>query len=321
MSLGRALLLALALLATPLAEGQPSASAVLQQAEALLAIDPAQALELANSVLATAPNSAAGHAIAGRAAAQSSRPELAAEHLGKALALGGGDLRLELYLASALWETNRYDEAEAVFRQAWQSAQGGRRGLVAGHQLGRFLLWQGRSAEALAPLERALALDPRAPDVVLDLARALELENDPRALAAFSRAVELAPESPRARWGLAQQLVAAGRREEAAVELDVFLQLYQSEQRLVQSEGLARAVLDQAWTLLRQGDAAAAVRAFSGLGEGAEALEGLARAESARGRHPEATAVLERAIRRFPENRTLVQLLERERLAAAGKDE
>lgn len=317
---GRALLwLFLGLLAVP-ASGREDATSLLGRAEEILAREPAQALELATAALALEPGSARGHGLAGRAAAQAGRPELAVEHLGRALQLGQEDLRLRLYFASALWETARYDEAEAAFREACRAAGTGSRGAVAWHQLGRFLLWLGRSAEALEPLEHAASLTPLSPDVALDFARALDLEHDPRTPAAFARAVELAPQSPRARWGLGQSLIAAGRREEGTAALTVYEDLYRREQETVRAEGLARAALDQAWALLRAGDATAARNAFARIGDGAEALEGLASAESALGRHSEAVLILERALRRFPGHETLVRLRDRERLAAFEKE-
>lgn len=289
--------------------------------ETTLASDPRRALELAQEGLRTAPESAALHALAGRAAAQSGQPDLAVEHLGRALARGGETLQIRLYLASALWETARYDDAEASFRRACELAGTGPRGQLAWHQLGRLLLWLARAPQAVEALERAVSLGSQAPDTALDLARALDLAGDPRALAAFTRAVALAPESPRARWGLAHALRSAGRGEEAAVELEIYRELYQREQDSVRNGGLVRASLDYAWSLLRAGDAEAAAAAFARLEEVAEALEGGARAASARGRHREAVALLESAVRRFPDREDLLQFLARERLAALAEAE
>jgi|CXWL01.1.fsa_nt_gi Flp pilus assembly protein TadD len=318
MLLGRALPFALAFLVCP-AVGAGQATAWLREAEALLSREPSRAVILASQAVAFEPESLQAHAILGRAAAQAGQPELAVVHLERALNLGGEDLRLRLYLASALWEMTRYEEAEASFRRACQFAGNGPRGLVAWHQLGRLLLWLGRATEAISVLERAANLGPHAPDVALDLARALDLAGDPRTLGAFVRAVALAPESPRAHWGLAQQLLAAGRLAEGAAELELFRDLYRREQETVRNEGLERAALDQAWNLLLEGDPGAG-EAFTRLSDGAEAIEGLARAESSRGRHAQAVTVLERGVRRFPENEILARLLERERLALVGQD-
>jgi tetratricopeptide (TPR) repeat protein len=312
--------LVLLLLAACPASGERGSS-VLTEAEAVLARDPARALELALAVLGAEPELSQAHAVLGRAAAQSGQPALAVEHLGRALALGGETLQLRLYLASALWETGRYDDAEASFHRACELAGTGPRGQLAWHQLGRLLLWLARAPQAVAALERAVSLGSEAPDAALDFARALDLAGDPRALAAFTRAVALAPESPRARWGLAHALRAAGRREEAAAELEIFRELYQREQESVRSGGLVRASLDFAWSLLRDGDAEAAAAAFARLGEVAEAVEGRARAASARGRHREAVALLEAAVRRFPDREDLLQFLARERLAALAEAE
>lgn len=297
------------------------AAALVRTAEEALATEPQRAFQLAVAAVAAAPDSPAAHAVLGRAAAQSGQPALAVEHLGRALALGGETLQLRLYLASALWETGRYDDAEASFRRACELAGSGPRGQLAWHQLGRLLLWLAQAPQAVEALERAVSLGSQAPDAALDLARALDLAGDPRALAAFTRAVALAPESPRARWGLAHALRAAGRGEEAAAELEIFRELYQREQESVRNGGLVRASLDFAWSLLRDGDAEAAAAAFARLGEVAEAVEGRARAASARGRHREAVALLEAAVRRFPDREDLLQLLTRERLAALNEAE
>jgi tetratricopeptide (TPR) repeat protein len=115
-------------------------------------------------------------------------------------------------------------------------------------------------------------------------------------------------------------LLAAGRREEGASALAAYRASYEREQAVVRAEGLVRAQLDQGWSLLRESRNNEAAAVFGQLGEGAEALEGLARSEAARGRHPEAVAILERAVSRYPDHPGLQRLLALERLAVLGRE-
>jgi tetratricopeptide (TPR) repeat protein len=268
-----------------------------------------------------APASAEVCSMLGRAYLLDRQARPAAASLERALELESQDPRTALYLGSASWELGRLDEAERRFRQALASKSGAAT-LIALQQLGRLLLFQGRSAEALDPLQRAAVLLPDDVDLQLQLAQALEGiggEGKPdEALAAYRKAVALAPELARARYGLAQRLQRAGQRDEAAREMETFRRLTRAEQESVHRSNLERARLDRGWELLRGGKAGEAEALFAQLGESPEALSGVAFSRSAAGDHRGAAAALEKAVVLAPERDDLRRALDEERMAAEG---
>ncbi len=169
-----------------------------------------------------------------------------------------------------------------------------------------------------SPLRRAVEVQP-APDAVLDLARALDRAGKSgEALAAYRRAIELAPRSYTAHYGLAQLLARSGEREAAQQALATYERLYAAEQERTRRAGWERARLDHGWELLDAGEVEAAARHFAGLAESAESLAGLAAARSRLGDHRGAVAALERAVTLAPERTDLRRLLAEERLAAGA---
>lgn len=260
----------------------------------------------------------------GRSLALADRYGEAADVLERVVAQGGGDARARFYLGSALWESGRYEEAEAALRRAAEEAAGTGAEPVVGQQLGRLLLWVGRPEDAVAPLERAVALRPGAADARLDLARALEgAGRTEEALGAYRRVTELAPDSHYARWGLAQLLARIGRRDEAAEELEVYRRLYEADQERTRRSLLEESEVDRGWNLLRTGRPDEAEEVFrglvQGLGGGGDALVGLARAQAAQGDHAGAAATLERAVALEPDRPELRRALAEARLAASGE--
>lgn len=262
-----------------------------------------------------AGDTAAGRLLRGRAALLDERHAAGAEHFERAVELGADEPRTHLYLGAAYWESGRFEAAEEVYERALARAEasGGSasaRLFLPLHQLGRLRLWRGRAADAVEPLERAAVLAPAAPDVALDLARALEGAGEAeRALAAYRRAVALAPASTHARWGLARLLARGGDRAAAERELAIYRRLYEDEQERVRAEGLERARLDRGRRLLAAGDAGAAAAAFRELGESPDALAGLGRALVAAGEREAGAAALERAVALAPDRRDLRRLL------------
>ncbi|MFP3938698.1 MAG: tetratricopeptide repeat protein, partial [Thermoanaerobaculia bacterium] len=77
----------------------------------------------------------------GRSLALADRYGESADVLERAVALGASDARTRFYLGSALWESGRYDEAEAALRRAAEEAAGSGAEPVVRQQLGRLLLW------------------------------------------------------------------------------------------------------------------------------------------------------------------------------------
>ena len=141
---------------------------------------------------ALAPEVLEVHVLLARALAEERRYASAAQVYERALGLGESGLETLLYLAACYWESERYDAAEATYALARE-----RHGdaFETNYQLGQFLLWQGRAAEAVAPLERAAAQHERS-EVVFYLARARAESGDAtQAIASYQRLLELDGES------------------------------------------------------------------------------------------------------------------------------
>lgn len=259
----------------------------------------------------------------GRALALADRYGEAAEVLERAVELGAGDVRTLLFWGSALWESGRPEAADPVLARAMAAARGTGAEFLAAQQLGRLRLWAGRPEEAVAPLERAVALRPEAADARLDLARALEgAGRSEEALSAFREAVALAPDSHHARWGLAQTLARAGRREDAAEELAVYRRLYEADQERTRRIRRQEEALQRGWHLIETGRPGEAEAVFRGMEEGVEPLVGLARARAIQGDPKGAVEALERAVALAPDRRDLRRRLQEARLAAgAGGDD
>jgi len=183
------------------------------------------------------------------------------------------------------------------------------------YQLGRLLLWTSRFEEAADLLERCAVQAPSAADVQLDLARALDgAGRTDRALEAFGRAVELAPEHSEMRYGLAMALMRSGDRQAAQAELEVYSGLYEDEQRQTMQAGLERARIARGRELVRQGRAEEAVAHLSELPESAESLSALAGALRAQGDLQGAADRLAGAVALEPDRADLRALLNEIRL-------
>lgn len=110
-----------------------------------------------------------------------------------------------------------YAALEAGAREALRDLP---RNAVALKALGIALLRQGRAAEAVDPLRRALTVTPREPDLHLHLATALVGSGKAQeALASFRRAIALRARYPEAHALLGNALVGLGRADEAVLEL------------------------------------------------------------------------------------------------------
>ena len=303
----------------------PDRSRLLVEAER--ALDEGRAEDAAaiyRSLVADAPDDPHLQAHLGRALSLADRYGEAVTALERAVAGGVRDVRTLLFLGSALWESGQAEAADPIFTEAVAAAGGTGAEPLAQHQLGRLRLWAGRSEAAVAPLERAAALRPRAPDPRLDLARALAgAGRNEEAVAAFRAVLELLPDSHHARWGLAQALLRLGRREEAAAELAAYRDLYEASQERTRRFMLQRAELDRGWHLIGSGRPAEAEEVFRALiaahGEGVDPLLGLARALAGQGDHAAAAAALERAVSLAPDREDLRRILAQERLAAEGR--
>lgn len=257
------------------------------------------------------------HALLGRALALDDRYDDAIGHLVRAVELGRTDLGTLLYLGSSQWEVQRFEPAVETLTRAAERSQGTPAEFLAHHQLGRLLLFLGRSAEALPALERAASARPEAFDARLDLARALDRSGaTERAVAAYREVVEMAPGSPHARWGLGQALARLGERDAAAEQLAVYRELYQADQERTREEFVAEARLARARELFEERRLEEAERIVTDLPETAETLEALARIHATGGNFDGAVEALEKAVARAPDREDLRRLLAEARLLA-----
>lgn len=221
--------------------------------------------------------------------------------LREALELDGTNPSVRLELAAASWENGRLQEAEEQYRAVVDRAASWPLGWF---HLGRFLVWQGRFAEAIEPLERAQALGLDGVDVLLEHARALDgvraATGDAavaaRAVAAWRRVVERAPDEAFSHYGLAGALRAAGDLEGARGHLERYHVLYQRDQERTRRAGVERARVASARAEIAAGRAESALAHLAELTETVEVLEVRARAELLLGRGERARRLLERAL-------------------------
>lgn len=127
---------------------------------------------------------------------------------------GAHSAEIDLGRAQALEALGRAAEAEKEFRAA--IASGGD-----ATEYGLFLIRQGRTAEAIAVLVKAVEHSPASPDAQMTLGRALlESGRVADAIPHLERAVALRPDSPQAHLLLAKAYVRAGRPADAAAHFE-----------------------------------------------------------------------------------------------------
>lgn len=252
----------------------------------------------------------------GRARVHAQRHAAAIAPLEEALSRRPDDLESRYYLASALWETGRFEDAEASFRAGLAALDSRREGpgdWVWHQQLGRLLTWLGRYEEAVEILGVALRVAPGAADLALDFAQAVDGAGG-ESVEAYRRAAALAPSSSHAHYGLARALRAAGRPEEALRAIEIYQRLYREERARTHDTSVVRARLDQGWDRLRRGAFTAALETFEALGDLTEALRGVAAAQRGIGDLEAAIGTLERVVASAPDDETARRELEAMRL-------
>jgi tetratricopeptide (TPR) repeat protein len=144
---------------------------------------------------------------------QTGRPALAAEMIGKAIAINAGIAAYHSNLGIALQELGRPDAAIAC----WHKAIALQPDYPEAHNsLGVALKRQGRLEEAVACYRRAIDLRPQYPQALNNLGSALqEAGRLEEAIACWRRALELGPDLPEAHNNLGNVLMDQGRLEEA----------------------------------------------------------------------------------------------------------
>jgi tetratricopeptide (TPR) repeat protein len=155
-------------------------------------------------------------------------------------------------------------------------------------RLGHTYLVTGRPAEALAAMDKVLALDPRNVDALTVRAGILDAAGrKDEAREGYERALAVEPESRFLRMSLASNLATGGKLKEAIVVYESLIADFPTEQAFYQYAGIAHSYLgeyDQAIALLRQ---AVAIRptpvgyfnlavAYDKSGRYAEAIENFA---------------------------------------------
>jgi len=157
--------------------------------------------------------------------------------------------------------------SETLFRRALAVTENNS---VANHNLGNYLMAEGRLSEAIPYLQTAVRIDPDSPPAHTDLGSALAQSGQlPDAIAQFEQAVELAPNAPIPHNNLGSALTQAGRFPEATNEFQAALRLdpnYDEARRNLaaaesqaQSAGPAESHMVRGVALLKAGDLSGAV--------------------------------------------------------------
>ena len=293
-----------------MAATQSDSAELLQKASGLMAEGQMEAAEkVLESALKQTPDSPRALALLGVAQYQGRRYRSAEESLQRAVELGHRDLRTDYYLASTLWENGKLAESEAQCREALTRHPDA---VPLVHILGRLYRWQGRYEEAADWIGKGTDQSPGSVDLWLDLAGSLEgaghLE---RALEAYRRAAEIAPEHYQVRYGLARVLSQLGEAQAAESELARYRQLLSADQRDTRERGWLHSQIEYGRELARRGEAGKAVEHLSGLPKSGDVWLAMADAYLAAGDPDGSLLALEMGVAQEPGRQDL-----RARLAA-----
>lgn len=172
-----------------------------------------EAIRLFQAALALEPGSISALVALGELHREAGRPAEAADHYGRAIALGVNHPGLHNNLGLALMALGRAAEAAASFRRA---ASLDRSDPAPLSNLGDALTSAGNVGAAEAALEAALKLDPALAAAHLNLGNARRKRDRPaEAVRSYRTACALAPDNPRAHGNLGLVLAESGRVGEA----------------------------------------------------------------------------------------------------------
>ena len=257
------------------------------------------------------PNDAALRERYGKALFEQQRYVDAAGELARARALGVRDAETLAVLGDSLAQAGRVDGARAALEDAVREHPDSAPLLF---DLGRLDLSRGEGETARRGLARAAELAPQDASIRFQLGRAEEAVGRlDEAEASYRRALELSPNLASPRYALGRLLVRRGRREEGEKELGVYRAQYAKAARAQSEAEARRGEILLAEAELSRGQTADALARLESLPEGAEVLEGRARALSRLNRHREAVQALERARELRPDDVRLQTLLAAER--------
>ena len=147
--------------------------------------------------------------------------------LTKAVEMGPRQAGTHYKLGDAYWSMSQWDLAAAQFRAELEVDPGN---CMAQEKLGNILLQQNGSAgEALAAVDKALAMCPSLVEGHVDRARALmSLNRNAEAVKDLEAAVKADPSDARTHFLLAKAYRGAGRAQEAQAEMQTFSKLDES---------------------------------------------------------------------------------------------
>jgi len=164
-------------------------------------------------VLARDANHAASLHGLGVIAQQTGRPDIAADLIGRALAIEPGVAAFHANLGNALKALGRTDQAAAAYRQALALEPAD---TVALNNLGNLLRGEGRLDEAVDCFQRALAHKPQDPVIHNNLANAMAAQGRfAEAARLYERALALRPDYAEAHYNLGNLLVDQGQLDAA----------------------------------------------------------------------------------------------------------
>ena len=260
--------------------------------------------------LRVAPDDGELHLMYGRSLLQRAQFLRAIAELDRVYRLGHANASIHVARGEAYWESQQTEKAREAFAAAVETDQ---RYFPARLELGRLLVWTGKSGEAVAELREAVRLREDSAPAHWNLGRALQSSGDlDGAEKSFRRAVELAPATSRFHYSLGQVLRLLKRPEEAAAEFDQFKKRQDAEQRATYESSSRQVEFNGALVAMRRGRTEEALDRFRDLPESVASLEGQAEALSRLGRHRDAIRALERASELAPDDVQIRAQLARE---------
>jgi tetratricopeptide (TPR) repeat protein len=188
------------------------------------------------------PDSALAHQVAGEIMESLKNYEGALLEYKKAVAKAPGRPGTHYALGNLYWTNGQWEAAAQEFQAELANDRGN---CLAQWKLGNIVLEQGlKPEEAIAPVERALALCPSLAQARVDHARAcLKLNRNAEAAQDLEAAAKTNPDEPTVHFFLAQAYRALGRTQDAAAEMQIFARLEEKDR--AQAAKRARDVMDE----------------------------------------------------------------------------
>ncbi len=246
-------------------------------------------------ILAHQPRHVEALHMLGILAAQTGRPDVAVELIGRAVATRPDYVEAQSNLGNALQASGHLEEAVVAYRQALR-LEPGSAGIH--NNLGGALQRLGRADDAIAAYREAIRLKADYPEAHSNLAHILQARGQfPEALDAFQQAVRLKPADAAAHLNLGNALHATGRSGDALVAYQEALRLEPAKPEVYNSLGICLRTLghiDKAVAAYRQ-----VIRLSPAF---AEAHSNLGNALGDLGHLDEALASCRRAVELAPQN-------------------